>query len=154
MVRVQSRWSQGWLAAVLGAWAACGACERTTRDTDIVPIRVAEVRALLDRQRDGQERLIVLIDPRPARDYQRAHIPGARHMELPRVPPTSTPDPDLKRYRHIVVYGDNPASPEARGMTKRLMAVGYRGVRWFVGGLEEWKARGYPVAGDGAAGAP
>src|SRR5213078_2620021 len=128
-----------------------GACERTTRDTDIKLVRIADVRAMVDRQARGQKDVIGLIDPRPAKYYLQAHLPGARNITLPQIDPKTSIDPAIERFGTIVVYGDDPASAEARGMTKRLMAVGYSGVRLFAGGIREWTERGYPVEGTGPA---
>lgn len=128
--------------------AAAGGCERKTRDSDIKIISLAEMKMLLDREQAGTGRgEIVLVDPRPARAYEAAHIPGARNVQLPQINPKGSGDPSLARHRHIVVYGEDPGSAVARGMTKRLMAVGHRGVRLYAGGMREWTSRGYEVAG-------
>lgn len=139
-----------WRLALAGAWliAAAGGCERTTKDTDIKLIRVAEVKSLVDKQARGEGDLVLLIDPRPKKYYDTVHIPGARNLTLPQVEPKAKVDPVIDKYRTLIVYGDDPASAEARGMTKRLMAVGYSGVRFFAGGLWEWNLRGYAVEGN------
>ena len=141
-------------AACCSLVALGGGCERTTRDTDIKFIRVAEVRALVDKKAHGDSELVLLIDPRPKKYFDKQHLPGARSLTLPQVDPKSKIDPTIDKYRTLVVYGDNPASAEARGMTKRLMAVGYSGVRLFAGGLKEWAGRGYPTEGEPAPAAP
>jgi 3-mercaptopyruvate sulfurtransferase SseA len=137
------------LAVLAAGVVLAGGCQRETRDTDIKLIRVAEVKSLMDRQSRSGGDLIALVDPRPAKYYAEAHIPGARNLTLPQVEPKAKVDPTLDRFGIVVVYGDNPASAEARGMTKRLMAVGYSGVRLYAGGMLEWNARGYPVEGHG-----
>lgn len=138
--------------------AAGPGCERTTRDTDIKMIRLSEVRNLYDRQRGGERELALFVDPRPERAFAQGRIPGARNLRLPQVDPKRDPDPGVAAYGTIVVYGDDPASATARGMTKRLMAAGYDGVRLYAGGLKEWTSRGYEVESDpgaaGPAGAP
>ena len=126
-----------------------GACERTTRDTDIKLVSVAEVRQLIDQRARGKPDLVILIDPRPKKYYEQARLPGARHLTLADVQPRATVDPSISRYDNIIVYGDDPASASARGMTKRLMAVGYRGVRLFAGGMKEWTTRGFATEGTG-----
>jgi 3-mercaptopyruvate sulfurtransferase SseA len=143
------------LLPLLAALTLCATgCQRETRDTDIKLVRIADVKSMIDRQARSGGDLIVLIDPRPAKYYAEAHIPGARNITLPQVEPKAKVDPAIKRFGTIVVYGDNPASAEGRGMTKRLMAVGYDGVRFFAGGLQEWTARGYPVEGTHAKAPP
>lgn len=107
---------------------------------------MTEVRALtLQQERSPQERIVTLIDARSTARYQSGHIPGARNVHLPDLPRRGRKDPELASYKHIIVYGENPATPSALGMTKRLMSFGYDGVRMFGGGMSEWRQAGYPV---------
>jgi 3-mercaptopyruvate sulfurtransferase SseA len=130
-------------AAILFVLAGC---ETSITDADIRVVKITEVRDLSERQaRDPGARILALIDPRSSKQFDVARIPGARNMKLPQVPERSAPDPSLAAYGHIIVYGDNPASASARAMTKRMMAVGYKGVRLFAGGLDEWLVAGYPI---------
>lgn len=119
-------------------------CETKITDSDIRFVKVAEVRDLTSRQaRAPDSRLVALIDPRAAATFKSGHLPGARNLKLPQVPERSSPDPELASFKHLIVYGDNPGSVAARAMTKRMMAVGYKGVRLFAGGVEEWREAGY-----------
>lgn len=141
-------------AAASVAGLLAGGCSVETRDTDIKLISVGEVKALWDRQNSGKPDQILLIDPRPTKHYQAGHIPGAKNILLPQVDPKGDREPYIAGNDLIVVYGNDPASAAARGMTKRLMAVGYKGVRFFAGGMKEWRERGYPVKSDPAAEPP
>lgn len=120
-------------------------CERTTKDTDIRFFSVSESKVIFDRVAGGDTKAALFIDPRPAKAYAASHIPGSRNLTLPQVKPKSKPDPRINEYGVLIVYGDNPASATARGMTKRLLEVGYGSVRFFAGGLEEWERRNYPL---------
>ncbi len=131
-------------AAALSVGGSVG-CERETRDTDIKLVSVGEVKALWDRQQKGSSTAVFIIDPRPARAFEASHITGARNLTLPKVNPKEDRDPMIERYDNIVVYGDDPGSATARGMVKRLLAVGYKHIRFFAGGLLEWKSRGFPT---------
>jgi rhodanese-related sulfurtransferase len=122
-----------------------GACERTTRDTDIKFISVTEAKTLFNRVQRGETAAAIFLDPRPAAEFAAGHIPGARNLTLANVKPTAKVDPRLQQFSNLVVYANNPASATARGLTKRLIAVGYGDVRCFAEGLEKWKERGYPV---------
>jgi len=113
-------------------------------DDKIRNITVAELSQLYEKKASDSD-LLVLIDPRSKKAFDRAHIPGARHLTLPQVPPNSTRDPEIARHANIVVYGENPATPTALAMTKRLLAAKYENVRHYAGGLSEWKLRGFPV---------
>lgn len=121
-------------------------CETHINDRDIKTATLAQVRDAVD----SNERSIstALIYPRSAERFARARIPGSMNLKLPQVPAKSTPDSDLQAYRQIIVYGDNPADVSARAMTKRLMAVGYKRVRLFAGGLNEWLTAGYEIDSD------
>jgi rhodanese-related sulfurtransferase len=134
------------LAALLAlSLAALPACERTTRDTDIKFMSVSEAKNLFDRVNRGETTAAAFIDPRPAKEFTASHIPGARNLTLPQVKPKSKPDPRLMEFSVLIVYGNDPASATARGMTKRLIEVGYDKIRFFAGGLKDWNQRNYPL---------
>jgi rhodanese-related sulfurtransferase len=113
-------------------------------DKDIEYIRAAELRQLTVKAESDASALL-LVDPRSPTAFERARIAGAINMELRPDMVERGVDPRLAGYDNIVVYGDNPGSVSARGMTKRLMAVGYDDVRLFAGGLDEWRAMQYPI---------
>lgn len=128
---------------------ALGGCEIS--DKDIKYVGVAEVRQLQTRA-EREPRTLLLVDPRSPAAFAKERLPGAMHMEFRSDMKDRGVDPRLAAHRNIVVYGDNPGSAAARGMTKRLMHVGYDGVRLFAGGIEEWKSMRYPLEGDEAGG--
>lgn len=144
-VRTSSRPRFGIFVLLSTLAAALPACERTTRDTDIKFISVSEAKNLFDRVNRGETKAAMFIDPRPAKEFAASHIPGARNLTLPQVKPKSKPDPRLMEYSVLIVYGNDPASATARGMTKRLIEVGYEKIRFFAGGLEDWNQRTYPL---------
>jgi rhodanese-related sulfurtransferase len=134
--------------------AALSACTRTVSEVDLqkAEISLAEVRAVVDSA--PRDRRDLLIDPRPVEDYEKGRIPGARRLDLSAVSGIDgQTDPHLKRYRSLIVYGNDPATASARAMAKKLMATGYARVRYFVGGLGEWTRAGYPVETGPATGA-
>ena len=134
------------LVVAFPVWGLIG-CERETRDTDIKLVSVGDVKALWDRQQRGSETAVIIMDPRPVKAYAAGHIAGARNLQLPKFDPKGERDPLIERYSNIVIYGDDPGSATARGLTKRLLALGYKHIRFFAGGLLEWRARGYPIEG-------
>lgn len=137
------------LAAAIGLSAIplfLGACQDNISDLDIEAIPLAEVRQL-----QAKGGATAFIDPRSAGDFSQGRIPGAMNLTLPEVPDQKDSlDPRLSNYKHIVVYGDNPGSGVARAMTKRLMRAGAKHVRWFSGGLAEWRGNGLKVEQDSA----
>lgn len=120
--------------------AACG--ERNVVDKDIVFIDIAQLRALMDEDRTNPDRLII-IDPRIPADFRASHIPGAVNIRLPDIERNTGVDPAIDRHDYIVVYGDDPGSAIAIGMTKKLMSRRYSKVRMFRGGLLEWSKAGF-----------
>jgi rhodanese-related sulfurtransferase len=149
MRRIRRGRGRGVGVVAVGVMAALpGGCQTQITDADIRNVELTEVRALTLRQeRSSEERIVVLIDARSSARFEEGHIPGARNVHLPDLPSRGRKDPELDSYRHIIVYGENPATPSARGMTKRLMSFGYDGVRMFGGGMSAWRGGGYPVAG-------
>lgn len=119
-------------------------CAKATTDKDIVIISSTDVSALRDRLKDSPT-AVEIIDPRPAARFEEGHIPGAKNLNLPAVPADAKPDRAMKKYDVLVVYGEDPASPSGKAMTKRLISIGYSDVRFMAGGLEEWRSRGGEV---------
>lgn len=103
-----------------------------------------------ERDRSNDDHLL-LIDPRPARKFREAHLPGAANIELAQIRDDAEQDPAIARHDNLVVYGDNPGDSSARAMTLRLMRAGYDDVRLFAGGVDEWRTRGLPLEGEPAA---
>lgn len=135
---------------MLGAlWALAisftGGCETSTSDKSIVLVDAGEVKALLAQAARGQASLLV-IDPRTSARFGEGRLPGARRMKLPGI--AAGNDPAIAAYPVLLVYGDNPADPLAKAMTKRLLQLRYSGVRFYAGGFEEWRRLGNPIERD------
>jgi len=81
---------------------------------------------------------VVIVDPRSPERFRAGHIPGAINLPLASVDPSGPRRPELVGRSEIIVYGDDPASPVARAMVKRLMEAGFRNVRFFAGGAREF----------------
>lgn len=129
------------------AVSALSGCNRGVSERDIRTVSAIEVRTLrVEAERNPDRRLVALIDARASRHYEAAHIPGAMNAQTPDFPEGAPLDPDLAAHEHIIVYGRNPGDASARALTKRLLFNGYRGVRLFAGGLDEWAAKGWAVA--------
>lgn len=119
-------------------------CEKDTRDTDIVNVKVAEVSELV-KDAEGNPLALLLIDPRPQTEFEEGHIPGARNLLLTRFDGEKGRDPRIDAFSETIVYGEDPSSPVARAVVKRMLAMDYRDVRFFAGGLNEWKAANLTV---------
>lgn len=136
----------GLAIAVLAGLAGLNACEQNTTDKDISRISVSEL-ARLDAdamKRSGRSGLLI-IDPRSAADFEAGHIPGAVNLRIADFATAEETNARLKRYSNIVVYGEDPASPSARGMTKRLLSSGID-AKMLDGGLLAWRQSGGEMA--------
>lgn len=99
----------------------------------------------------------VLLDLLPPEAYEGEHLAGAASACVYEVGfpghvknalgdrPADTP---------IVVYGLSDDFLAARRGVERLAGIGHRNVRRLLGGLEAWRAAGFPIEGAGIAPAP
>lgn len=123
--------------------AGLAGCNETD-DSDIVIAPLHDVRSLTqDAAKDPKA--LLLIDARSSKDFAAGHIPGAINIEVPDIDKKAGKKARMESYSEMIVYGDNPGSAPAKGLTKRLLEVGYKSVRMFAGGLSEWKSAGLPV---------
>ncbi|MBA4028495.1 MAG: hypothetical protein C0475_05080 [Planctomyces sp.] len=138
------------LVALL-ALAALGGCSGkvTENDVDEAIIALEDLRTEIAQAKEPQSPTLVLIDARPASEFQRGHIPGAINYRLTEIPLGSKlPDPRIESYDLKIVYGENPGSPSARGLIKRMLQANFSNIRFYAGGYQEW------VAGRNATEAP
>ena len=132
---------------------ACG-CEKSYSDKDIKYVTSGDLKQMLDARASKPDHLL-LVDPRSAREFAESHISGAQNISIDRVSEEKSPrNPPFGRYTHIVVYGNDPGSPPAKGMTKRIMKAGYpKQTRMYQGGMQEWENT-YPALVEKPAEAP
>ncbi|MBK7404723.1 MAG: rhodanese-like domain-containing protein [Phycisphaerales bacterium] len=147
-MRLRHRLTGILIIALAGVCPWLGGCEASTSEKDIkegVLASIADVRELIDKREGGETNAVLLIDPRAPKYFAAGHLPGARNLRMPTFPEDAERDPDIQKYQRLVVYGDNPGSAVARGMFKRLLAVGYGGLKFYAGGLDEWRENGFEV---------
>lgn len=128
------------LLGLISGNAACTAID----DNAIEPINLEQLTAL-KQSAESNPLALLLIDPRPKQDFELAHIPTARNVTLSSLDGAKGIDPRLAQFESIVIYGNDPSSMIARSVDKRLMMIGYSNVRFFPGGLTEWKAANRPT---------
>jgi rhodanese-related sulfurtransferase len=116
-------------------------------DDDIVFVSIDEARLLhQDANKPGANpNLVAFIDPRSRGEFEAGHIAGARHIMISEMPKDARLRTDLRDVRSIIVYGNDPSSPAARGMTKRMLEIGYDNVSMLGDGLNAWIAQGLPT---------
>ena len=89
---------------------------------------------------------LVLIDALAPMSYAHSHLPGAIN-----IPPERVDDevrrriPDLST--DVVVYCANEACESSVMVGERLLALGYRSVRHYAGGKDEWREANLPLEG-------
>ncbi len=87
---------------------------------------------------------LVLVDALPASYYDRQHLPGAVNLvadEVATRAPALLPDKDAA----IVTYCANRACPNSGQVAARLEGLGYRQVRKYAEGIQDWVEAGLPV---------
>jgi rhodanese-related sulfurtransferase len=85
---------------------------------------------------------VIVIDVRPASEYETAHIPFARSMPLTELERRLA---ELPRKRDIVAYCRGPFCLLSDEALKLLRARGYK-ARKILDGVSEWQAAGLPLA--------
>lgn len=75
--------------------------------------------------------------------FRAKHIPGSINAPSPQAGMVL-----LKPDEDIVVYCSNPACIASISAYYLLKRAGFKHVRRYSGGLEEWEAAGYPLEGD------
>ena len=96
----------------------------------------------LDKLLKDTKSRTVLLDPRPAQAFTEQHLPGAINIPLPDLREN---DPRLAQAKTIVVYGKDWNDRLAPAAAKRLMAIGYKNVLEYRGGLKVWMDEGRKV---------
>lgn len=130
------------LASLLVLLCSLSGCDRSIKvsDQDLLQIQYRELVSLLE---SDKKQGVVLVDTRKAADYDNGHIPSAINIFLPDI---VGGDARLSRAKNIVVYSNDWSDPISRAAGKRLMALGYKNVVDFRGGIEAWRAEGRLLA--------
>lgn len=87
---------------------------------------------------------VIVIEALPADYYDAEHLPGARNLpldELDALAPQLIPSHDAD----VVVYCSNSACMNSRQAANRLRVLGYRNVRAYEAGKQDWIEAGLPV---------
>lgn len=122
------------LSGLLISLAGCSS-EPKTSDKDLAQL---EYPKLLQMQADPKMRLVI-VDVRSAERYAQGHIPNAININIPDL---KAGDPRLAEATDIVVYATGWTEYLSPAAAKKLLAVGYKKVHDFRGGIEMWQAYG------------
>jgi rhodanese-related sulfurtransferase len=109
--------------------------------TTLVEIGREELRQKVERGDD-----FVLVDALPTIAYAGAHLPGAISIPPERMETLierKIPSLDAE----VVVYCANPSCESSVQVAQRLLDLGYRNVRHYSGGKQDWRDAGLPLEG-------
>jgi rhodanese-related sulfurtransferase len=130
---------------LLAALLALSACTQNITDTDVDnnALTLTQLRKITTAEDNGKT---LLIDARTPAEYAAGHIPHAANISVAQVSGIDgNTDPRLLKYKTLVVYGNDPASIPAKSLGKRLIATGYKDVRFYPDGFAGWQGAGLPV---------
>jgi rhodanese-related sulfurtransferase len=86
----------------------------------------------------------IVVDALPAGPYARRHLPGAVNLVIDDVDAhASEVLPD--RAATIVTYSTDAHCGRGEALAERLVRLGYRDVRVYRDGIEDWAGAGLPV---------
>lgn len=87
----------------------------------------------------------VIVDVRSPRLYNRRHIPGAHHQDLKDTYDEETLAAVANKDEPVVIYCSGVKCSRSSQASEMAVSWGYKDVRYFRGGIVEWRDAGYPV---------
>ncbi len=115
--------------------------ERTTIVSTAVIATISREELMKELDRNAP---VVIVEALPEPFYRKAHLPGALNIPPDRIDelaPVLLPDRDAQ----IVVYCANLPCENSEIAARRLMQLGYRNVRDYAEGKQDWIAAGLAV---------
>jgi len=98
--------------------------------------------ALIQKVREGT---VTVLDVRPAEEFQAGHLPGAISIPLNELEQRLS---ELPKDQEVVAYCRGPYCVLAIQAIEILRQKGFHAFR-MEDGVQEWRARGFPIAGGG-----
>ncbi len=95
-----------------------------------------------------QKKKIVILDNRPADEFEKEHIPGAIRLNSDDLLEDSkkAEQAGLKKDDVIVNYCNGVKCWRSPAVSAMLHDLGYKNIYWLRDGLPEWIKKGYPTA--------
>lgn len=100
-----------------------------------------------DLRRALEQRAVVVVDALPPEQFRKSHLPGAINIPLGQVAelaPKLLPD----RNARIVIYCLNFTGRVSELVARDLIAIGYKHVRNYEEGKQDWAKAGLPLEGE------
>lgn len=101
-------------------------------------ITASEAKKLFD---DGA----VFIDVRNPRFFASGHIPGAHHLDLKKAFDQQAVAAIADKHAPLVIYCSGVMCSRSYRGSEKAVSWGYTQVKYFRGGIADWKEAGYPV---------
>jgi len=121
------------------------------RDKKEMPVSLAgvknitadELKAMID-----QKKKIVILDNRPADEFEKERIPGSVRLNSDDLLENSklAEQAGLKKDDVIVNYCNGEKCWRSPAVSVMLQDLGYKNINWLRNGLPEWIKKGYPTA--------
>jgi rhodanese-related sulfurtransferase len=106
-------------------------------EDDVVTITAEQVKVFLDAREK-----IIFVDLRPAKDFQKTRLPGARSLPIKELDKRFHEIPKAGR---VVLYCDCPQNDVIEQAYQLLKDYGYRNIAVMADTFQEWQKRKYPV---------
>ena len=101
-------------------------------------ITVEEAKRLYDQG-------VTIIDVRSPRLYARRHIPGVHHLDLKTAYTMDALAALAGKDDTVVIYCSGVKCSRSYRASEQAVSWGYRKVKYFRGGMADWRKAGYPV---------
>lgn len=88
---------------------------------------------------------VPIVDVRNPRLYARRHIPDAHHLDLKDAYTEKSLSGVAKKDEPLVIYCSGVKCNRSSRASERAVTWGYSKVKYFRGGIVEWRDAGYPV---------
>lgn len=118
--------------------------------TGVLILKAEQVRELIEKSG------AVVVDTRTAREYQQEHIPGAvaaaygekslKERDYDVKLDDLSAIAKLDRTKPTVFLCNGPECWKSYKASREAVAMGFKTVYWFRGGMPEWRAKGMPTA--------
>ncbi|MDD2365471.1 MAG: rhodanese-like domain-containing protein [Desulfuromonadaceae bacterium] len=88
---------------------------------------------------------VVFVDARPKAQFDTETIPGSIWLDSDKLLEDPKLANGLDKSKEYIIFCSGIICRRAPGGALELQAQGFKNVRYFRGGMPEWKAKGYPV---------
>ena len=88
---------------------------------------------------------VTFLDARIEADYSMGHIKGAIHMPLKKIDQYISKISHLSKDAFLVCYCDGSGCDLSIDLAKKLSELGYKNVKIFYSGWNDWKEKNYPM---------